>query len=118
MQIELPDSVRQVDASTIQKNAEASSIRKNLDALRNNAEVLPINDDLVDLSAKKQEQQTLFIKKVAIKDFLTYRECSYLVENELSPSCNLILGKNGSGKSSLLRAIIYVLSDSSMNLSK
>lgn len=29
----------------------------------------------------------------------------------LSKGCNLILGKNGSGKSSFLTAILYVLSD-------
>ena len=36
----------------------------------------------------------------------------------LSSGCNLILGKNGSGKSSFLRAIMYVLSDRYSNLTK
>jgi structural maintenance of chromosome 3 (chondroitin sulfate proteoglycan 6) len=56
---------------------------------------------------------TLFIKKVSIKNFLTYQE--FVMEGEgndgLNPGCNIILGKNGSGKSSFLKAIIYVLSD-------
>lgn len=36
----------------------------------------------------------------------------------LSPGCNLILGKNGSGKSSFLNALIYVLSDRFSGLPK
>jgi structural maintenance of chromosome 3 (chondroitin sulfate proteoglycan 6) len=63
---------------------------------------------------------TLFIKSVAIKDFLTYQD--FKLETSaatgLSAGCNLILGKNGSGKSSFLNAIIYVLSDKFTNMSK
>jgi structural maintenance of chromosome 3 (chondroitin sulfate proteoglycan 6) len=63
---------------------------------------------------------TLFIKSVAIKDFLTYQD--FKLETSaatgLSPGCNLVLGKNGSGKSSFLNAIIYVLSDKFTNTSK
>jgi len=36
----------------------------------------------------------------------------------LNSGCNLILGKNGSGKSSFLKAIMYVLSDRYSNLTK
>lgn len=56
---------------------------------------------------------TLYIKRVAIKDFLTYQD--FCVESTagagLSKGCNLILGKNGSGKSSFLNAVQFVLSD-------
>ena len=38
--------------------------------------------------------------------------------SSLNPGCNLILGKNGCGKSSFLKAIIYVLSDRFSHLSK
>ena len=72
----------------------------------------------MDLGSEQQKQQTLFLKKVVIKNFLTYPECKLFVEDQLSPSCNLILGKNGSGKSSFLKAIIFVLSDRLSNLSK
>jgi chromosome segregation ATPase len=36
----------------------------------------------------------------------------------LSAGCNLVLGKNGSGKSSFLTAILYVLSDRFNGISK
>jgi structural maintenance of chromosome 3 (chondroitin sulfate proteoglycan 6) len=39
-------------------------------------------------------------------------------EKGLSAGCNLILGKNGCGKSSFLTAILYVLSDRFNGVSK
>lgn len=72
---------------------------------------------------KAGNESTLFIKRVAIKDFLTYQdfemESSGSAANlGLSPGCNLVLGKNGSGKSSFLNAIIYVLSDKFSSMTK
>ena len=60
---------------------------------------------------KADPKQTLFIKKVSIKDFMTYQEFNLAGNMTLSQSCNLIVGKNGCGKSSFLKAITYVLSD-------
>lgn len=72
---------------------------------------------------KIENEGTLFIKRVAIKDFLTYQD--FEMENSgsagglgLSAGCNLVLGKNGSGKSSFLNAIIYVLSDKFSSMTK
>jgi len=63
---------------------------------------------------------TLFIKRVAIKDFLTYQDFKMESSGDqgLSAGCNLILGKNGSGKSSFLTAVLYVLSDRFSGVSK
>jgi structural maintenance of chromosome 3 (chondroitin sulfate proteoglycan 6) len=66
-------------------------------------------------SRREINEQTLFIKKVTIKDFLTYQDFTL---DMLAPRCNLVLGKNGSGKSSFLKAIIYVLSDRYSNWTK
>lgn len=42
---------------------------------------------------------------------MTYQEFNLQGNMSLSQSCNLIVGKNGCGKSSFLKAITYVLSD-------
>ena len=78
-------------------------------------------DEVSEIGAKKVEQSaepTLFIKKVAIKDFLTYQDFEMGEAAGLSSGCNLVLGKNGSGKSSFLNAIIYVLSDKFSSMTK
>ena len=46
-----------------------------------------------------------------MKDFLTYEKFGPDSNLDLSPGFNLIIGKNGNGKSSLLKAISYVLTD-------
>jgi structural maintenance of chromosome 3 (chondroitin sulfate proteoglycan 6) len=56
----------------------------------------------------------MYIKSVTVKGFKTYKEETTI---DLSPQSNLILGKNGSGKSNLLDAIQFVLSDKYNNLS-
>ena len=57
---------------------------------------------------------------MAIKDFLTYQD--FKMESAagtgLNSGCNLVLGKNGSGKSSFLNALIYVLSDKFTSMTK
>ena len=51
----------------------------------------------------------MFIKQLILEGFKTYKERT--VVPVFSPHHNCILGKNGSGKSNLLDAIIFVLSD-------
>lgn len=51
----------------------------------------------------------MYIKRVTVTGFKTYRTETTL--DELTPHCNLILGKNGSGKSNLIDAVQFVLSD-------
>ena len=63
-------------------------------------------------------QNTLFIKKVVMNDFLTFKKANFFKDNEFSSGCNILLGKNGSGKSSLLKAIMFVMSDRYNNLTK
>jgi len=51
----------------------------------------------------------MHIKQVIVSGFKTYRDETAVPL--FSPHCNLILGKNGSGKSNLLDAIAFVISD-------
>lgn len=51
----------------------------------------------------------MHIKRVVLRGFKTYR--TETVIDTLTPACNLILGKNGSGKSNLLDAIQFVLTE-------
>jgi DNA repair exonuclease SbcCD ATPase subunit len=59
----------------------------------------------------------MHIKNVAIEAFLTYEKLE-MAELKLDKGCNLILGKNGSGKSSFLQAIIFALSDKFKSMNK
>ena len=45
----------------------------------------------------------MHIKSVAIQGFLSYDKLEMGQNLQLSPGCNLILGKNGSGKSNFLQ---------------
>ena len=45
----------------------------------------------------------MHIKSVAIEGFLSYEKLQMNGDLQLSQGCNLILGKNGSGKSNLLK---------------
>lgn len=51
----------------------------------------------------------MHIKRVVVRGFKTYRTETGI--DEFTPHCNLVLGKNGSGKSNLLDAISFVLTD-------
>ena len=55
----------------------------------------------------------MHIKRVAIEAFLSYEQLQMGQGVELSPGCNLILGKNGSGKSNFLQGkwIAFILVD-------
>ena len=77
----------------------------------------------------------MHIKSVAIEAFLSYEQLQMAEGMQLSPGCNLILGKNGTGKSNFLQgkssslfgvcssifdfsAVIYALSDKFKSVSK
>lgn len=49
----------------------------------------------------------MHIKTVAIEAFLSYEQLKMAEGMELSPGCNLILGKNGTGKSNFLQGKYY-----------
>ena len=48
----------------------------------------------------------MHIKRVAIDAFLSYQKLEMAGDLTLDPTCNLILGKNGSGKSNFLQGKI------------
>ena len=56
----------------------------------------------------------MFIKHIIIKNFKSYRQLAYI--EPLHPSVNVILGGNGQGKSNVIDAIIFVLTDKYSNL--
>lgn len=56
----------------------------------------------------------MFIKNIIISGFRSYRELSF--PDGLSPKTNVIVGKNGSGKSNFFAAIQFVLSERYANL--
>ncbi|KAI9202171.1 structural maintenance of chromosome protein [Polychytrium aggregatum] len=58
----------------------------------------------------------MHIKQIAIQGFKSYRDQT-LIE-EFSPSHNVIVGRNGSGKSNFFWAIRFVLSDAYSNMTK
>jgi chromosome segregation ATPase len=47
----------------------------------------------------------MFIKRVAIQAFTSYDKLQQADDLALDPSCNLILGMNGCGKSNFLQGI-------------
>ena len=51
----------------------------------------------------------MFLKKISIAKFKTFQ--NFNLQEEFSPNINVIIGKIGNGKSNLLSAISYVLSD-------
>ncbi|AAZ11462.1 structural maintenance of chromosome 3, putative [Trypanosoma brucei brucei TREU927] len=57
----------------------------------------------------------MYIKNILISGFRSYREQAF--EQELSPKNNVIVGKNGAGKSNFFAAIQFVLCEKFMNLS-
>ncbi|CCW68544.1 unnamed protein product [Phytomonas sp. Hart1] len=57
----------------------------------------------------------MFIKNIIISGFRSYREQSF--PDGLSPRTNVIVGKNGSGKSNFFSAVQFVLSEKFFNLS-
>ena len=50
--------------------------------------------------------ESMHIKRVAIDAFLSYQKLEMAGDLTLDPTCNLILGKNGSGKSNFLQGKI------------
>lgn len=56
----------------------------------------------------------MFIKNIVISGFRSYREQSF--PDGLSPKTNVIVGKNGSGKSNFFAAIQFVLNEKFANL--
>src|SRR3989338_6164504 len=56
----------------------------------------------------------MHIKNIIINGFRSYRDQSF--PEELSPKHNVIIGKNGSGKSNFFSAVQFVLSEKYSNL--
>ena len=59
----------------------------------------------------------MHIKSVKLESFLSYDSLD-MGSVELDQGCNLILGKNGTGKSNFIQGVIFALSDRFKNLSK
>ncbi|XBW37607.1 hypothetical protein QEN19_003188 [Hanseniaspora menglaensis] len=57
----------------------------------------------------------MYIKKISIQGFKTFK--NHLVVEHLSPNENIIIGSNGSGKSNLFAAIMFVIGEEYINLS-
>lgn len=56
----------------------------------------------------------MYIKNIIISGFRSYREQKF--ETDLSPKHNVIIGRNGSGKSNFFAAVQFVLSEKFSNL--
>lgn len=58
----------------------------------------------------------MYIKRVIIRGFKTYKNETII--EDFSPHCNVVVGRNGSGKSNFFGAIRFVLSDAYNNMSR
>lgn len=58
----------------------------------------------------------MFIKKITIQGFKTYRNTTII--EDLSPNLNVVVGRNGLGKSNFFSAIRFVLSDAYTHLTR
>ncbi|KAI5953278.1 SMC3 [Candida jiufengensis] len=58
----------------------------------------------------------MHIKKIVIQGFKTYKNQTTI--DGLSPNCNVVVGKNGSGKSNFFAAIRFVLSDAYTHMTR
>lgn len=58
----------------------------------------------------------MHIKKITIQGFKTYKNAT--VVDDLSPNCNVVVGRNGSGKSNFFAAIRFVLSDAYTHMTR
>jgi structural maintenance of chromosome 3 (chondroitin sulfate proteoglycan 6) len=58
----------------------------------------------------------MHIKRVIIRGFKTYKNETII--EDFSPHCNVVVGRNGSGKSNFFAAIRFVLSDAYTNMSR
>ena len=58
----------------------------------------------------------MHIKKIKIQGFKTYK--NETIVNQLSPHCNAVVGRNGSGKSNFFAAIRFVLSDAYTHMTR
>nr|XP_046911839.1 structural maintenance of chromosomes protein 3-like [Dermatophagoides farinae] len=57
----------------------------------------------------------MFIKKIIISGFRSYKYC---LINDLSPGLNIIVGTNGAGKSNIIMALEFVLTDNYYRLNE
>lgn len=58
----------------------------------------------------------MYIKKITIQGFKTYRNTTII--EDLSPSLNVVVGRNGLGKSNFFSAIRFVLSDAYTHMTR
>ena len=56
----------------------------------------------------------MHITNLILKNFKTYRDVS--LPDPFSPNCNVLVGYNGAGKSTILDAVLFVLDFSDTNL--
>lgn len=47
------------------------------------------------------------IKRISIRNLFSYKA----IDIDLSPGLNVVVGKNGSGKSNLMNSLLFVLTD-------
>jgi structural maintenance of chromosome 3 (chondroitin sulfate proteoglycan 6) len=52
----------------------------------------------------------MYIKHITIQGFKSYKDQTF-IKDPFSPKHNVIVGRNGSGKSNFFNAIIFVLSE-------
>ena len=58
----------------------------------------------------------VYIKQITVQGFKSYKEQTVI--DSLSPKHNVVVGRNGSGKSNFFAAIRFVLSDAYTNMSR
>lgn len=58
----------------------------------------------------------VFIKQITVQGFKSYKEQTVI--DTFSPKHNVVVGRNGSGKSNFFAAIRFVLSDAYTNMSR
>lgn len=58
----------------------------------------------------------VYIKQITVQGFKSYKEQTVI--EDLSPRHNVVVGRNGSGKSNFFAAIRFVLSDAYTHMSR
>jgi chromosome segregation ATPase len=83
------------------KNSETNSKSKKTKAEKEEIEDQLQVTELTPITSQMPEFRKGAIRKISMKNFMTYDDCSF----EPGPGLNLVLGPNGTGKSSIVSAI-------------